>query len=141
MIEKTLIMVKPDATAKNLTGRILAMFEEAGLRIVALKTLKLTELQARRFYKVHQGKPFYESLVKFMSSGKIVASVLEGDNAIAVARKIMGATNPKEAEENTIRRRYGTDVQQNAVHGSDSKESAEFEIGFFFSESELLQLE
>lgn len=137
MAERTLVIVKPDAVERNLVSRILSMIESAGLRMVAVKSLKLTKQEAGEFYHVHRGKNFYEPLTEYMSSGKIVVAVFEGDDAIAKVRKIMGATDPKKAEEGTIRKLYGIDVEKNSIHGSDSKESAEFEIGFFFSKREL----
>jgi len=138
MEERTLSIVKPDAVAKQNIGAILSRFEAAGLRLIAARFTRLTPAAARRFYLVHHDKAFYESLVKFMSSGPIFVSVLEGDNAIAKAREVMGATDSASAAPGTIRRDFGTDVEQNAVHGSDGPDTARAEIGFFFSERDLL---
>lgn len=137
-MERTLVIVKPDAVSRNLTARILSMIEEKGLKLVAVKSLRISKGEAERFYHVHEGKHFFESLTSYMSSGKIVVAVFEGEDAISRVRKIMGATNPKEAEEGTIRKLYGIDVEKNSIHGSDSPESAKFEISFFFSERELI---
>ena len=137
-MERTLVIVKPDAVSRNLTARILSMIEEKGLKLVAVKSLRISKGEAERFYHVHEGKHFFDSLTSYMSSGKIVVAVFEGEDAISRVRKIMGATNPKEAEEGTIRKLYGIDVEKNSIHGSDSPESAKFEISFFFSERELI---
>lgn len=136
-IEKTLSIIKPDAVSKNLIGTIIARFEQKGLHIVAAKMMHLTNAQAKQFYAVHKEKPFFENLVKFMSSGPIFVQVLEGENAIAMNRKIMGATNPKEAEAGTIRADFAESIDHNAVHGSDGIETAQEEISFFFSLVEL----
>lgn len=136
MAERTLSIVKPDAVRKNKIGAILSRFEDAGLRLVAGKFLHLTEEQAARFYVVHRDKGFYRSLTQFMSSGPVFVSVLEGEDAIAKARAIMGATDPAKAEPHTIRRDFATNVEQNAVHGSDAPDTARWEIAFFFSELE-----
>ena len=136
-MERTLVIVKPDAVSRNLAARILSMIEEKGLKLVAVKSLHISKSEAERFYHVHKGKHFFDSLTNYMSSGKIVVAVFEGEDAISRVRKIMGATNPKEAEEGTIRKLYGIDVEKNSIHGSDSPESAKFEISFFFSEREL----
>lgn len=136
--EKTLVIIKPDAVERNLTTRILSMIESAGLRLVAIKSLNITKEEAKEFYHVHKGKDFFESLTTYMSSGKIVVAVFEGDDAIARVRNIMGATDPKKASDGTIRKLYGIDVEKNSIHGSDSKESAEFEISFFFSKKEII---
>ncbi|HCO11924.1 MAG TPA: nucleoside-diphosphate kinase [Desulfonauticus sp.] len=138
MVERTLSIIKPDATARNLTGEILKMIEEAGLKIVALKKIKLTKEQAEGFYQVHKDKPFFDSLTDFMTSGPVVVSVLEGENAIEKYRKLMGATNPAKAEEGTIRKKFALDIEKNSVHGSDSKENAEIEINYFFNKLEIV---
>ena len=137
-IERTLSIVKPDAVAKGVTGEILRRFEEAGLRIVAIKALKLTEEDARGFYAVHKDRPFYASLVAFMTSGPIIVSVLEGEGAIARNRELMGPTNSQEAEKGTIRGDFGTDIESNAVHGSDGRETAKLEIAYFFNATEII---
>jgi len=134
MAERTLSIVKPDAVAKNRIGEILSRFEAAGLRVVAARMLRLSVDDAARFYIVHREKSFYRSLTEFMSSGPILVSVLEGENAIAKAREIMGATDSAKAEPGTIRRDFGTDVEKNAVHGSDAPDTARWEIGFFFGQ-------
>jgi nucleoside-diphosphate kinase len=134
MIEQTLSIVKPDAVRKHVIGDILRRFEAAGLRIAAAKTMHLSPETAARFYIVHKDKGFYGSLTKFMSSGPILVSVLEGENAIAKNREIMGATDPAKAAAGTIRRDFGTDVEQNAVHGSDAPDTARWEISFFFGQ-------
>lgn len=138
--EKTLSIIKPDAVAANCTGSINAMFEAGGLRIAAQRMLRLTNAQAKAFYAVHNERPFYNDLVAFMTEGPVVAQVLEGDNAVARNREIMGATNSKEAAEGTVRKAHGTDIERNAVHGSDSAENAAIEIAFFFSASEMESL-
>ncbi|HST74607.1 MAG TPA: nucleoside-diphosphate kinase [Acetobacteraceae bacterium] len=135
--ERTLSIIKPDATRRNLTGRINACFEEAGLRIVAQKRLQLTKAQAEAFYAVHQARPFFAGLVTFMTSGPVVAQVLEGDNAVARNREIMGATDPKKADSGTIRAQFAEDIEANSVHGSDSVENAATEIAFFFAGIEI----
>jgi nucleoside-diphosphate kinase len=137
MIERTLSIVKPDAMRKRAVGEILRRFEAAGLRIVAGKLLHISPDTAARFYAVHKQRPFYQSLVTFMSSGPIFASVLEGENAIAKNREIMGVTDSAKAAAGTIRRDFGTDVEQNAVHGSDAPDTARWEISFFFNELEI----
>src|ERR1700723_2307999 len=133
--ERTLSIIKPDATRRNLTGKINAKFEEAGLRIVAQKRLHLTTAQAEAFYGVHRERGFFRDLVAFMTSGPVVVQVLEGDNAVARNRDIMGATNPANAAAGTIRKDFAESIEANSVHGSDSAESAAQEIAFFFSES------
>ncbi|MFN3406980.1 MAG: nucleoside-diphosphate kinase [Caldimicrobium sp.] len=138
MVEKTLVMIKPDGVERNLIGKIISIFEEAGLKVVAIKKVRLSKEQAKAFYIVHKERPFYEDLTNYMSSGPIVAMVLEGETAIKRVREIMGATDPKEAKEGTIRKLYGIDKEKNTVHGSDSPESAQKEIPFFFSEYELI---
>lgn len=137
-MERTLVLIKPDAVKKNVSGKIISRFEEEGFRIVALKKVKLTKEQAGQFYIVHKERPFYTELCDFMSSGPIVAMVLEGENAISRVRQILGATDPAKAEEGTLRRLYGSNVGENAVHGSDSVESANYEIPFFFSGLEVV---
>ena len=137
-IERTLSIIKPDATKRNLTGRINAKFEEAGLRIVAQKRIKLSPEQAGRFYEVHKERPFYGELVEFMASGPVVVQVLEGEGAIAKNREVMGATNPANAAEGTIRKEFALSVGENSVHGSDAPETAATEIAFFFSGLELV---
>ncbi len=137
-MERTLSLIKPDGVSRNLIGEVIRFFEKAGLRVVALKMLRLSKEEAKEFYIVHRDKPFYDSLTDYMSSGPIVALVLEGENAIARCREIMGATNPAEAAEGTIRKTFGLDKEKNTVHGSDSPESAAREIAFFFSELELI---
>ena len=136
-IERTFSMIKPDATARNITGQINAKIEEAGLKIVAQKKIRMTKTQAETFYGEHQGKPFFEELVAFMTSGPTVVQVLEGENAISKYRKIMGATNPDVAEEGTIRKTFALSIDKNSVHGSDSLEAATKEINFFFSQVEI----
>ena len=133
-IEKTLILVKPDAFARGLTGEIIARFERKGLEIVALKHMTLDEDTAKRHYAEHDGKPFFGELVDFITSGPLVAMVLEGESAIKAARQVIGATNPLEAAPGSIRGEFGLEVQTNLVHGSDSAESATREIGLFFPE-------
>lgn len=137
-VEQTLSIIKPDAVRKNLIGAILARFEQAGLTISALKMLHLTRAQAEGFYGEHKGKPFFAGLVDFMTSGPICVHVLEGENAIALNRQLMGATNPQEAEPGTLRADFAESVGQNAVHGSDSPESAAREVAFFFEPNEIL---
>ena len=137
-LERTFSIIKPDATKRNLTGKIVAKFEDAGLRVVASKRIQMTLAQAQAFYGVHSERPFFGELTDFMSSGPCVVMVLEGDNAIARNREIMGATNPADAEDGTIRKEFGQSVQENSVHGSDSLTSAAREIGFFFSETEIV---
>jgi nucleoside-diphosphate kinase len=136
-MERTLSIVKPDAFAKGAAGEILRRFQAEGLKLVGLKLVRLTEEQARGFYAVHKSRPFYESLVKFMVSGPVVVSVLEGKDAIARNRKLMGATDPAKAEAGTIRKDFGTDIERNAVHGSDAPETARVEIAYFFNASEI----
>lgn len=136
--ERTLSIIKPDATRRNLTGKINAKFEEQGLRIVAQKRLQLSEAQAGKFYEVHKERPFYGELVSFMISGPVVVQVLEGDDAVAANRKVMGATNPANAEAGTIRKEFAESIEANSVHGSDSLENAKNEIAFFFSETEIV---
>jgi len=136
-VERTLSILKPDVTRRNITGRIITRLEEAGLRIVAQKRLRLTRDQAERFYAVHAERSFYGELCTFMSSGPVVVQVLEGEDAVARNREVMGATNPANAAEGTIRREFGESIEANSVHGSDSAETAAFEIAFFFGETEI----
>ena len=135
--ERTLSIIKPDATRRNLTGKINACLEGAGLRIIAQKRLQLTQTQAEAFYAVHAARPFYRDLVNFMISGPVVAQVLEGDNAVARNRDVMGATDPKKAEAGTIRAQFAENIEANSVHGSDSAENAAVEIAFFFAGIEI----
>lgn len=136
--ERTLSIIKPDATRRNLTGAINARFEEAGLRIVAQKRLHLTPAQAERFYEVHKERSFFGSLCAFMTSGPVVVQVLEGENAVARNREIMGATNPANADAGTIRKDFAESIEANSVHGSDSADNAAREIAFFFAETEIV---
>jgi len=135
--ERTLSILKPDATRRNLTGKINARFEDAGLRIVAQKRMQLSKQQAEKFYAVHAARPFYNDLVSFMISGPVVVQVLEGDNAVARNRDIMGATNPANAAPGTIRKDFAESIEANSVHGSDSAENAATEIAFFFAGIEI----
>src|SRR5437588_13046668 len=136
-IERTLSIIKPDATRRNLTGAINNRFEKAGLRIVAQRRLRLSQATAERFYAVHAQRPFYRSLVDFMSSGPVVIQVLEGEDAVAKNREVMGATDPAKADPGTIRKDFAESIEANSAHGSDSAENAEREIGFFFSAIEI----
>jgi len=138
MEERTLSIIKPDGVSKNLIGEVVKRIEESGLKVVAMKMIKMTKQQAKGFYKVHESKPFYESVTDFMSSGPSVVMVLEGEGAIKRYRKLMGATNYKEAAEGTIRRAFATDIEKNIIHGSDSEETAKFEINYFFNELEII---
>jgi len=138
MAERTLSILKPDATRRNLTGRINAKFEDTGLRIVAQKRLHLTTAQAEAFYGVHRERGFFRDLVTFMTSGPVVAQVLEGDNAVAKNREIMGATNPANAAAGTVRKEFAESIEANSVHGSDSADNAAIEIAFFFSGIEIV---
>ncbi len=137
-MERTLSIIKPDAVAKGVIGKILDRFESNGLRIAATKKLQLTRADAEAFYAVHKERPFFNDLVDFMVSGPVVVSVLEGENAVAKNRELMGATNPKEAEPGTIRADFAENIDANAVHGSDSLENAKIEIAFFFAEREIV---
>ena len=137
-IERTLSIIKPDATRRNLTGEVNAVLEAAGLRIIAQKRLHLTTAQAEAFYGVHAARPFFRDLVTFMTSGPVVAQVLEGDNAVARHRDIMGATNPAQAAEGTIRKLFAESIEANSVHGSDSAENAAVEIAYFFAGTEIV---
>ena len=136
--ERTLSIIKPDATRRNLTGKINAKFEDAGLRIVAQKRILLTQAQAEQFYAVHKERPFFGELVEFMTSGPVVVQVLEGDNAVAKYREVMGATNPAQAAEGTIRKQFAQSIGENSVHVSDSAENADLEIRQFFSGNEIV---
>ncbi|OQY14242.1 MAG: nucleoside-diphosphate kinase [Desulfobacteraceae bacterium 4572_187] len=136
-MEKTLSIIKPDGVARGLVGEVIKRLENNGLKIICMKTLKMTKAQAESFYAVHKERPFFESLTYFMTSGPIVVMVLEGENAIAKYRKIMGATDYREAAEGTIRKDFATDIEKNIVHGSDSPETAASEIGFFFNSYEV----
>ena len=137
-VERTLSIIKPDATKRNLTGAINAVIEKAGLRIIAQKRIWLSEGQAEGFYAVHKERPFFRDLVTFMISGPVVVQVLEGDNAVARNREVMGATNPANAAEGTIRKEFAESIEANSVHGSDSAENAAIEIAFFFSGLEIV---
>ncbi len=137
-IERTLSIIKPDATRRDITGKINAAFEAAGLRIVAQKRLRLTLDRAQAFYAVHEARPFYDDLCAFMTSGPVVVQVLEGESAIEKNREVMGATNPAEAAPGTIRALYAESIEANSVHGSDAPETAATEISFFFSEDEIV---
>src|SRR5689334_7305063 len=139
-IERTFSIIKPDAVKKNVIGGIIAKLEAGGLRVIASRMTRLTEAQARAFYAVHKDRPFYGALVQFMTEGPVVVQVLEGENAVARNREIMGATNPEKADANTIRKEFGTNIERNAVHGSDAPETARGEIAFFFPEAELATL-
>ncbi len=136
-IQRTFSIIKPDATARNLTGKINAVFEDAGLRIVGQRRIRMTEEQAKRFYAVHAERPFYGELVEFMTSGPVVVQVLEGEDAVAKHREVMGATNPAEAADGTVRKLYAQSIGENSVHGSDSAENAAIEIAQFFSEADI----
>lgn len=138
MIERTLSIVKPDAVRKNAVGAILSRFEAAGLKIVATRMVTLSKTQAQGFYAVHKERPFFDSLTTFMSSGPILVSVLEGEDAIRAHRDLMGATDPDEAAAGTIRKDFATNIEQNAVHGSDGPETAAWEIGYFFGGIDLV---
>ena len=138
MIERTFSMIKPDATARNITGKINAKIEEAGLRIIAQKRIHMTKDQAETFYAEHKGKPFFDGLVEFMTSGATVVQVLEGENAIAHYREVMGATNPEKAAPGTLRAEFAESMGRNSVHGSDSETSAAREIAFWFGGNEIV---
>ena len=138
-IERTLSIIKPDAVAKNVIGKIYSRFESAGLRIIAARMMQLSREQAEGFYVVHRERPFFNDLVEFMLSGPVVVQVLEGEDAIACHREIMGATNPAEAAPGTIRADFAKTVDENAVHGSDAPETADTEIAYFFSENDLCE--
>jgi nucleoside-diphosphate kinase len=135
---RTFSIIKPDATRRNLTGAVTKMLEEAGLRIIASKRIQMTKTQAEGFYAVHKERPFFGDLVKFMTSGPVVVQVLEGEDAVKRNRDVMGATNPEQAEEGTIRKAYAESIEANSVHGSDSDENAKIEIDFFFKAEEIV---
>ena len=137
-LQRTFSIIKPDATRRNVTGAVNKMIEEAGLRIVAQKRIQMTEAQAQEFYSVHKERPFYGELVSFMISGPVVVQVLEGTDAVATYRSVMGATNPADAEEGTIRKALAESIEANSVHGSDSDENAAIEIAHFFTEDEIV---
>jgi nucleoside-diphosphate kinase len=137
-LERTFSIIKPDATRRNLTGQVIARFEENGLRVVASKRIHMSKEQAEGFYGVHKERPFFNDLVAFMTSGPVVVQVLEGENAIAKNREVMGATNPADAAEGTIRKDFAESIEANSVHGSDAPETAAEEIKFFFTDAELV---
>ena len=138
-IEQTLSIIKPDATSRNITGQVNSIIEKSGLKIIGQKRIKLTEETAGKFYEVHKERPFFKDLVSFMVSGPVIVQVLKGENAVALYRKVMGATNPQEAEVGTIRKEFALSIEANSVHGSDSIENAKKEISFFFSETEIFE--
>lgn len=138
MIQRTLSIIKPDAVAEGRAGEILAMLEKAGFRILAMRMLRMSREQAEGFYAVHREKPFFEGLVKFMTEGPVIVLALERENAIAKLREVMGATNPANAAEGTVRKRFAKNIERNSIHGSDAPETAEIELRFFFSTSELV---
>ena len=138
-IQQTLSIIKPDATKRYIIGKILSKLESSGLKIIAQKKIQLTEQQAKEFYKVHEERPFYDDLVKFMISGPVVVQVLEGDDAVAKNRDVMGATNPEDAKDGTIRKEFAESLEANSVHGSDSIQNANIEISFFFSKIEIVK--
>ncbi len=137
MMEKTLSIIKPDGVLRNLIGDVVSRFEKEGLKISAMKMIRMSKAQAKGFYKVHEGKPFFESVTDFMSSGPCVVMILAGENVIVRYRELMGATNFKDAAEGTIRRDFATDIEKNVVHGSDSPENADIEINYFFNALEI----
>ena len=136
-IERTLSIIKPDGVQKNLIGEVYRRFEQAGLKIVAARMLHLTKAQAEAFYAVHRERPFYKDLVSYMTTGPVIAQVLEGENAVEAHRRIMGATDPKKADPGTIRRDFAASIEENVVHGSDAVETARQEIGFFFAQADI----
>ena len=138
-MERTLSIVKPDGVEKHLIGEVIKRFEDHGLKIIGLKMISMDKKEAEGFYAVHRGKPFFESLTTFMSSGPAVVMVLEGEGAIAKTRELMGATDPQQAKEETLRRQYATNIERNVVHGSDAPETAAFEINYFFNALEIFQ--
>jgi nucleoside-diphosphate kinase len=138
MTERTFSIIKPDATERNLTGKINAVIEDAGLRIVAQRRIRMTDAQAKKFYEIHKERPFYGELVEFMTSGPVVVQVLEGPNAVAKYREVMGATNPEQAADGTIRKLFARSVGENSVHGSDSPENAKIEIAQFFIDDQIV---
>ena len=137
-VTRTFSIIKPDATRRNITGKVIAMLEAAGLRVVASKRIHMTREQAEGFYGVHRERPFFNDLVEFMMSGPVVVQVLEGEDAVALNRRVMGATNPANADAGTIRKELAESIEANTVHGSDSEENAAIEIAFFFNESEIV---
>lgn len=137
-LEQTLSIIKPDAVAKNVIGKVIERLESTGLVVVAAKMIKITKEQAEQFYSIHKERPFFKDLINFISSGPIIVQVLQGENAVQENRKIMGATNPKDALPGTIRKDFAASIDHNAVHGSDSVENAKIEIAFFFAEYEIL---
>lgn len=137
-IERTFSIIKPDATERNITGEIVAMLEKAGLRVIAQRRIRMSKAQAEGFYGVHKARPFFNDLVAFMTSGPVVVQVLEGENAIARNREVMGATNPAEAAEGTIRKRFAENIERNSVHGSDAQDTAAQEIKFFFTDDQIV---
>lgn len=137
--EQTLSIIKPDATSRNITGQVNSIIEKSGLKIIGQKRIKLTKETAGKFYEVHKERPFFQDLVSFMVSGPVIVQVLQGENAVALYRKVMGATNPQEAEAGTIRKEFALSIEANSVHGSDSIENAKKEISFFFSETEIFE--
>lgn len=138
MTERTFSIIKPDATKRNLTGKVNAVIEDAGLRIVAQRRIQMSQAQAEKFYEVHKERPFFGELVEFMTSAPVVVQVLEGDNAVAKYREVMGATNPEQAAEGTIRKLFALSVGENSVHGSDSLENAKLEIAQFFTDDQIV---
>jgi nucleoside-diphosphate kinase len=136
--ERTFSIIKPDATRRNLTGAVTRMLEEAGLRVIASRRIRMTREQAEGFYAVHKERPFFNDLVRFMTSGPVVVQVLEGENAVARNREVMGATNPAQADEGTIRKTFAESIEANSVHGSDSPDNAKVEIDFFFKPEEIV---
>lgn len=138
MTERTFSIIKPDATRRNLTGKVNAVIEDAGLRIVAQRRIRMSKAQAEKFYEVHKERPFFGELVEFMTSAPVVVQVLEGDNAVARYREVMGATNPAQAADGTIRKLYAESVGENSVHGSDSLENAKLEIAQFFTDADIV---
>jgi len=138
MTERTFSIIKPDATERNLTGKVNAVIEDAGLRIVAQRRIRMSRAQAEKFYEIHKERPFFGELVEFMTSGPVVVQVLEGDNAVARYRDVMGATNPENAAEGTIRKLYARNVGENSVHGSDSADNAKIEIAQFFTDDQIV---
>ena len=137
-MNRTFSIIKPDATKRNITGGINKIIEESNLEIVAQKRIKLSKEKAEGFYAIHKEKPFFNDLIEYMTSGPVIVQVLEGENAVENYRKIMGATNPENAEDGTIRKKYALNIQENSVHGSDSNENAKIEINYFFEENEIL---
>ena len=140
-LERTFSIVKPDGVARNLIGQVLSRFEKAGLKVVAARMQHLSQRDAEGFYAVHAARPFFKDLVKYMTSGPVLLQVLEGENAIAKNREVMGATDPKKAAEGTLRKDFATDIEKNTVHGSDSPENAKIEVAYFFAETEIQKYE